>query len=114
MDVPKNVQDKLAQFQNLQSQLQMMSLQRQQLVLGNSDIENAKKELEKMSSGKVYRMVGPLLLESNKDDSLNYLTDESGSASAKIKLLESQEKKLAERLNQMREELNAMIKSQNP
>jgi chaperonin cofactor prefoldin len=33
MDIPKEVQDKLAQFQNLQNQLQMIVLQKQQLTL---------------------------------------------------------------------------------
>ncbi|MBU0761538.1 MAG: prefoldin subunit beta [Candidatus Altiarchaeota archaeon] len=114
MDVPRQVQDKLAQFQNLQNQLQMVSIQRQQLTLGNTDISNAKKELDKVSDERVYRMVGPLLLETNKDEGLKYLEDESESATNKIKLLEGQERKLAEKLNQMRDELNAMIKPQNP
>ncbi len=114
MEVPKQIQDKLAQFQNLQNQLQMVSLQRQQFVLGGSDIANAKAELEKQTEGKVYKMVGPLLIETSKDEGLKYLDDEAGSGEAKVKLLEKQEKKLAERLNEMRDELNALIKPQGP
>ena len=109
MDVPKQVQDKLAQFQNLQNQLQMVSMQKQQLMLQNTDLDNAKKEMDGVGEEKVYRMVGPLLIETNKDDGLKYVADEHETADAKIKLLEKQEKKLTEKLNEMRSELQSMM-----
>ncbi|MBD3388437.1 MAG: prefoldin subunit beta [Candidatus Altiarchaeales archaeon] len=109
MDVPKNVQDKLAQFQNLQNQVQLISMQKQQLMLQNTDIGNARKELEAFEKGKVYRLVGPILVETSKEDGLKNLSDESESADAKIKVLEKQEKKLVEKLNEMRGELQQMI-----
>jgi prefoldin beta subunit len=107
MEVPKHLQDKLAQYQTLQNQLQMMTMQKQQFMLANTDLENAKKELEAQKGGKVYRMVGPLLIETNKDDGLKYVTDEHDSADAKIKVLEKQEKKIVEKLNDMRTELQS-------
>ncbi len=103
------MQDKLAQFQNLQNQLQMIAVQKQQLMLQSTDLENARKELDKLQQGKVYRMVGPVMVETNKDDGLKYLGDEKDTASAKLKVLEKQEKKLAEKLNQMRSEIQGML-----
>lgn len=112
MDVPKQVQDKLAQYQNLQNQLQMVSMQRQQLSLGKTDLSNAKKELEALNEGKVYKMVGPMFVETSKEDGLKYVQEEDESAQAKISVLEKQEKKLTQKLNDMRDELNQMIKPQ--
>lgn len=109
MDVPKQVQDKLAQFQTLQNQVQMLTLQKQQLMLQNTDLENAKKELETLSAGKVYRMVGPILVETGKDAGMKYVTDEHDLADTKIKVLEKQEKKLVEKLNEMQTELRTML-----
>ncbi len=109
MDIPKQLQDKLAQFQNMQNQLQLIAMQKQQLILSNSDLENAKKELDKMTKGKVYKMVGPLLVESSKEDSIKSIEDDSSVAATKIKVLEKQEKKLSEKFNEMRSELQSMI-----
>jgi len=110
MDVPKDIQDKLAQFQNLQNQLQMAAIQKQQLALRKADLENAKKELGAVTDGKVYRMVGPLLVELEKEKAVKYLDDESESTNAKHQLMEKQEKKLADKMNQMRGELQAIMK----
>ena len=107
MDIPKHLQDKLAQFQTLQNQLQMVSLQKQQLMLQNTDLENAKKELEAVKAERVYKMAGPLLIESSKDAGMKYVTDERDMADSKIKILEKQEKKLIEKLNEMRGELQS-------
>ncbi len=110
MDIPKQVQDKIAQYQNLQNQLQMVSLQKQQLMLAKTDLENASKEIDKISGEKVYRLVGPLLIETSKEAGVNYLKDESESTSAKTTLFEKQEKKLVEKLNEMRTDIEAMMK----
>ncbi|MFH0861526.1 MAG: prefoldin subunit beta [Candidatus Altiarchaeota archaeon] len=114
MDVPKQVQDKLAQFQTLQNQVQMLSMQKQQLMLQNTDLDNAKKELESLTQGKVYRMVGPILIETGKDAGMKYVTDEHDMADAKIKVLEKQEKKLVEKLNEMQAELRTMLSPPKP
>jgi len=108
--VPKQVQDKLAQYQNLQQQLQMISMQKQQMVLQNAEMENAQKELEGASkTGKVYRIVGPILVESTKDEMAKKLKDDYDLNKTRVDVLEKQEKKLAEKLNEMRTELQAMI-----
>jgi prefoldin beta subunit len=109
MDIPKNVQDKLAQFQNIQNQLQMVSMQKQQLSLQRSDLQNAKDELANAEAARVYRLVGPILLETPKDEAEKFIEDESDSASNKVSILEKQEKKLVEKMNEMRSELQGML-----
>ena len=109
MDIPQEVQDKLAQFQNMQNQMQVVTLQKQQLMLQNTDIDNARKALEGLVEGDVYRMVGPMLIQTSKDGGLKYLSDEKEMASAKLKVMEKQEKKLVEKLNDMRGELQSML-----
>lgn len=110
MEIPKQLQDKLAQYQNLQNQLQMVAMQRQQLQLQSTDVMNAKKELEKLSDGsKVYRMTGPMFFATTREDGMAYLSQEAEGASAKSSLLEKQEKKLAQKLNDMRQEINSMM-----
>lgn len=109
MDVPKQVQDKLAQFQNLQNQLQMIAAQKQQFMLRNADIEGANQELSKAEEGKIYRMAGSLFVETNKTDCEKNLAEEKEANESKIKVLESQEKKLAQKLNELKGELEGML-----
>jgi len=108
--IPKQVQDKLAQFQTLQQQLQLISLQKQQMALHNGEIENAQKEIEEFKGGKVYRIVGPILVETSKEESEKKMKDDYELNKTRITVLEKQEKKLAEKLNELRTELQAMIK----
>ena len=108
--IPRQVQDKLAQFQNLQQQLQLISLQKQQMVIQNGEIDNAQKELSTLKAGKIYRIIGPLLVETTKTDSEKKMKDDSDLNKTRIEVLEKQEKKIAEKLNEMRTELQAMIK----
>jgi len=112
MDAPKQLQDKLAQFQSLQNQLQMILVQKQQFMLQNADIDGALGELTDFKEGKVYRMSGPLLLETTKADCEKKLKDERESAGNKVKVLESQEKKLSQKLNDLRGELQGLMGSQ--
>ncbi len=109
MDIPKHIQDRLAQYQSLQGQLQMISLQKQQLMLQGTDLENARKEIDGLKEGRVYRLVGPMLVESSKEAGLKFVQDERDSAQAKIAIMDRQEKKLAERLNEMRAEIQGAM-----
>ncbi|MBD3260906.1 MAG: prefoldin subunit beta [Candidatus Altiarchaeales archaeon] len=109
MDVPKQVQDKLAQFQNLQNQLQMVATQKQQFMLRNADIEGASQELSKAGEGKIYRMAGTLFVETNKGDCEKNLGEEKESNESRVNVLENQEKKLTQKLNELKGELQGML-----
>lgn len=108
--IPKQVQDKLVQFQGLQNQLQLTSMQKQQLVLQSADIENALSALEKTSIERIYKIAGPLIIETNKQDSEKKLREDKEVTETRIKMLEKQEKKLTEKLEELRTELQNMLK----
>lgn len=110
MDLPKQVQDRLMQFQNIQNQLQMIVYQKQQLIMQNNELENAASELEKPGVGKVYKASGPLFIEINKDESQKDVKEARETNDARIKLLEKQEVKLTEKSKEMREELEGALK----
>ncbi|MDD5111062.1 MAG: prefoldin subunit beta [Candidatus Altiarchaeota archaeon] len=113
MDLSPQVQDKLAQFQTLQQQLQLTSLQKQQLMAHGSDVDNALSELTKLAGGeKVYRSAGALLIESSKAESEKALNEEKELNATRMKVMERQEKKLSERYDELKKELQALIGSQ--
>lgn len=110
MDIPQQIQDKLAQFQTLQQQLQLMALQKQQFIINGNDIENALTELGKISgSEKVYKAAGMLLIESSKTESEKSLKEDKEVNETRIKVVERQEKKLSERFEELGKELQSML-----
>lgn len=108
--IPKQLQDKIAQFQALQSQLQMMSMQKQQIMMQSMDSENALKALEGVTGEKVYRVAGPLLIETTKDASEKKLKEDKELCDTRIKMIEKQEAKLTEKLDELRNELQTLMK----
>jgi len=108
--MPKQLQDKIAQFQTLQNQLQMMSMQKQQLYMQSADTENALKALEGVSGEKVYKVAGPLLIETTKDASEKKLKEDKELCDTRMKMIEKQETKLTEKLDELRNELQSMMK----
>ena len=68
------LQKKLAEFQDLQRQLQMVSGQKQQLSIQAEEIQMAEGELAKSDKG-VYRFIGPILVETTKTDATDDLKD---------------------------------------
>ena len=68
MELPANVQNQLVQFQQLQQQLQIVILQRQQVESQIKDIKKALEEMEKSPSEEVYKMSGGILVKRNKKE----------------------------------------------
>ena len=110
MDIPPELQDKLAQFQTIQQQLQLISIQKQQLLVQKTETENALIELGKLSGGeKIFKATGMLLIESSKKESEKCLGEEKELSETRVKVLEKQEKKLTEKYDEMRTQIQAMI-----
>ncbi|ODS42375.1 MAG: prefoldin subunit beta [Candidatus Altiarchaeales archaeon IMC4] len=110
MEIPRQLQDKFAQMQTLQQQMQMNSMQKQQLIMQSADIDNALEELENIKKGKVYKSAGPLLVEVDAKETRKKLDDDKELAAAKIGMLEKQETKLTNKMSELRAELQNMMK----
>jgi prefoldin beta subunit len=106
----KQLQDKLAQFQTLQSQMQLVTMQKQQIFLQSADIDAALEALSAATGEKVYKVAGPLLVESSKDASEKKLKEDKELSEARIKMLEKQEKKMSEKMEELRSEVQGMVK----
>ena len=112
VEIPKQVQDKLMHFENMQKQLQMISLQRQQLLRQTAEIKNALEELEKTTEkASVYKIAGPLLIETTKEESKKKLAEEQGTIDIRTKMFEKEEKKQSDKLTEMRNEIQTMLKN---
>ncbi len=107
MDMPKQVQDKISQFQGLQNQMQAMVLQKQQMVLQSADIGNALAALEKIDKEKLYKAIGPLFIEAGKEETEKKLKEDKELLDTRVKILEKQEKKLVDKLKELSVEIQS-------
>jgi prefoldin beta subunit len=108
-DFMAEAEEFLQQFQIQNQQLQMVMAQKQNLVIQNKEIEKAMEELEKSESEDVYKSVGPILVKSDKKTLIKELGDNKEETDIKIKALESQEKKLKEKMKNAQEKLQNLV-----
>jgi prefoldin beta subunit len=77
----------------LRQQIQYLEAQKQAYTIQLQELENASKEVEG-SSGVVYKYVGGVLVQKQKDEALKNLEEEKGILKSRISILEKQEEKM--------------------
>jgi len=108
--MPEHVRDKLAQFQNLQEQIQNLVMQKQQMIYSKSDIDKAIVELKKTKEGEiVYRLSGTVLIKKDGDVVKKELEDQSEIIDSRIRSMAKQEETLKKHLESMSSELKQML-----
>ncbi len=95
-DIPPKLQNQIAQYQQVQQQLQMIMAQRNQYSLQLEEVERALEELGKSKpETPIYRNVGSLLIKVEKQEDLKKELDEMKDTLGKIvrnsKILESRD-----------------------
>ena len=101
------MENQLAQFQQIQQQLQMVATQRVQLEAQSKELEKAIEILDKSQPDvPVYRSVGSILVKGeNRDKVKAELEEQKETAGVRIKTLERQESHLRERLGNLQQQL---------
>ncbi|MEM4714162.1 MAG: prefoldin subunit [Candidatus Nanoarchaeia archaeon] len=105
----EELQGKLSELQLLQQKLTFFSTQKQQLQLQLVELEHALKELEKAKEG-TYQLVGEILIEKSPESLKIELNSKKEEIDLRIKMIEKQETKLKEKLQELQKELLAKIK----
>ena len=98
-EISPQLQNQIAQYQQLQQQLQVLASQRLQLEAKLREIEGTLEELSKVSAETpVYKSIGMLLVRQDDRESLKKELDEhKETLTIRVKSLQKQEKALAER-----------------
>ncbi|MCX6776612.1 MAG: prefoldin subunit beta [Candidatus Micrarchaeota archaeon] len=104
MDIPKEVEHDINEFQTVQNQLQMILVQKQQLKMQLEEIDYALEEL-KGKSGKVFKSIGSVLVESNSEDVTKELNDRKETMKVRTGVLGKQEEKLRNKLVELKSKI---------
>lgn len=111
--ISPQLQNQIAQFQQLQQQLQAVTTQKLQMDAQMKEVQRTLEELGK-AEGDVYKNVGSLMIKVNDKDSVKTeLEDGIETLEIRIKALERQEKSLREKYEEMQDSLNKAMGKQS-
>ena len=107
-ELPPQVQNQLAQFQQLQQQLQVLASQRLQLEAKLREVTSTLEELAKVSAETpVYRSTGSLLVRVEDREGLRKeLEEQRETLGIRVNAVKKQEKSLGERYEQLQQKLS--------
>lgn len=109
--LPPQIQNQLAQLQELQNQASIVVQQRQQLEAQVREIERTLEELAKVAKdAPLYRSVGALLVRSTDREALERdLADQKETMTVRLESAKRQETRLRERVTALQTELQAAL-----
>lgn len=115
MAMSQKLQDRLAQYQALQEQFQLVSAQKAQFSRQRDEVETAVGELNGDPKGTFYKSVGGLLVKVKDPAELaKVLSETKETLDIKIRSLERQEGPMREKLTGLQQELSAALKGSGP
>jgi len=114
-ELPPQIQNQLAQLQQLQQQAQAVMTQKAQIEGLIRETEAALKELEKSPDDAiVYKSVGELLFKSEKPKLLEELKERKDMMDIRLKTMAKQEERIQGRFNQLQEQLKISLGQMPP
>ncbi len=109
-ELPPQVQNQLAQLQQLQQQAQAVMTQKSQIEALTREIDAALKELEKSSDDAIiYKSVGELLFRAEKPKLVEELKERKDMMDLRLKTMAKQEERIQSRFTQLQEQLKQSL-----
>jgi len=107
--ISPEIQQKLMEFQEAQQQARMVLTQKYQIELQLKETEAALDELEKAGKTEVHKVIGQILIKSDKETVSKDLKEKADTLSVRLKSLDSQEKKLTDQLKSLQDRLQGVL-----
>lgn len=107
MDMNKEAEQLLMQYQMQSQQLENILAQKQALIFQRAEIEAALKETE--TGTELFKIVGPIIVKKSKEELKAELEDKLEELELMVKTVERNEKKLKEMAEKSRDKLQEMI-----
>lgn len=110
--IPPEVENKLIRLQELQEQLRLLTLRRQQLELQLREVEHALDQVKDLSADvELYKSTGYVMFKTSKKQIVDELTDKKETLELRIKTVEKQEKLVRKEFEELRRDLSRMLSS---
>ncbi|MDH5268234.1 MAG: prefoldin subunit beta [Candidatus Bathyarchaeota archaeon] len=113
--LPPQVQQRLLRLQQLQQTLQAVLMQKQQLELELTEVEQALSELEKLTdSATIYKSIGSLLVKAEKGKVITELNERKDLLNMRINVLGKQEERLRTQVKDLQTKLQRDLRPLSP
>jgi prefoldin beta subunit len=114
-ELSEETKNDLMEFQQLQQQIQLLQMQRQQTLAQIAEVDKAREEVEKNTgAGQLYRFVGSIIVPKKKDELLKELADERESLDVRVNAFKKQEDKHREKYDALRKKLEQKLSGTQP
>ncbi len=109
-EMPPQLQNQLAQLQQLKVQIEAAGRQKMQVEAMLHDSENALEELEKHDEkSAIYKNVGMLMIKTGRDEVNEELSEKKETYALRLKTLERQEERVQKRYQQLQQQLREAL-----
>jgi len=110
-EISPQMQNQIAQYQQLQQQLQVLGTQRMQLEAKVREIDGSLQELAKIGAETpVYKSIGTLLVRADDRESVKKeLEEHKETLSIRVRAIQKQETALGERYEQLQQKLSEAL-----
>lgn len=114
-ELPPQVQNQIAQLQQLQQQAQALLSQKSQIEMIIRETESAVKELEASSEDAViYKSVGEVLFKADRAKLIEEFNDKKEVLDLRLKTLAKQEDRIQKRFGQLQDQLKTSLGQRVP
>jgi prefoldin beta subunit len=111
-EIPAQLQEQLAQLQQLQQTLQVIASQRQQVEMELADTDRALEELKGIAAnGTVYKSVGSILVKKDQSSVEKDLNERKELLNVRASVLGKQENKTREKLKSLQQQVQSRFKA---
>ena len=113
--LPPQVQERLLRLQQLQQTLQSILVQKQQVELEITEIDQALNELQKLTDNAIiYKSAGSLLIKAEKTKVTNELNERKELLNTRVTVLGKQEERLRNQLKDIQTQLQKDLRPVSP
>jgi len=114
-EIPPWLREQLARLEQLQQNLQSVSLQKQQVEAELSETEKALEELNKSpESDQIYKYAGSLLLKVTRENIVKELEEKKEVANTRNLVLTKQENRIKENANELQSKIQESLRGKAP
>ncbi|VVB76138.1 Prefoldin subunit beta [Candidatus Tiddalikarchaeum anstoanum] len=110
IEVPKEAENDVLKMQQLQQQLQFLSMQKQTLQTQSLELEHSTEELKKVVKEDVFEIVGAVMIKRDKDLLINDLIEKKRTLDLRQNAVEKQIDKVTAKVNEIQEKVMKMVK----
>lgn len=103
--ISNEMQQKIQDFQEAQQQARVLLSQKYQMEMQLKETQNALDELEKSGNAEVHKVVGQILIKSDKNSIQSELKEKVETLELRMKSIEKQEKKVMDKVKSLQEDL---------